>query len=177
MSFQRALVLGGSRSGKSALAERLVAALPPPHVYLATAEAHDTEMSDRISTHRERRGPNWCTVEAPKNISGALGTLPRESAVLLDCATLWLTNHMLAGSDLAAETQALLDGVHSFGGRIVTVSNEVGSGIVPENALARQFRDAQGVLNQRLAADADLVVLVAAGLPLVLKGRLPDGAA
>ncbi|WP_425051393.1 bifunctional adenosylcobinamide kinase/adenosylcobinamide-phosphate guanylyltransferase [Psychromarinibacter sp. S121] len=174
MSFQRALVLGGSRSGKSFLAERLVTGLQAPWTYLASAQAYDIEMSDRISTHKARRGADWRTIEEPKKISETLGTLPSDARVLFDCASLWLTNHLLGESDLGAETDRLLTSLSSFGGTLVTVSNEVGSGIVPENALARRFSDAQGLLNQRLAADADLVVLVVAGLPLVLKGALPE---
>lgn len=177
MSFQRALVLGGSRSGKSALAEGLVTAQPAPWIYLATAQAYDAEMTDRIDRHKARRGTGWRLIEEPKNISRSLGNMPEKGTILFDCATLWLSNHLLEGADIASETDALLSAIHSFDGRLVTVSNEVGSGIVPENALARRFRDLQGVLNQRLAAQADLVVLVAAGLPLVLKGRLPEGAA
>lgn len=103
--------------------------------------------------------------------------MPAHATILFDCATLWLSNHMLAGSDLEAECEALLSAIGSSPARIVTVTNEVGSGIVPGNALARRFRDAQGRLNQRLAAQADLAVLVAAGLPLVLKGQLPAGVA
>ncbi len=110
-------------------------------------------------------------------ISSVLAAAPADATVLFDCATLWLSNHMFAGSDLEAEGAALLSAIDRSPARIVTVTNEVGSGIVPENALARRFRDAQGRLNQQLAAQADLAVLVAAGLPLVLKGRLPEGAA
>ncbi|MDF0603035.1 bifunctional adenosylcobinamide kinase/adenosylcobinamide-phosphate guanylyltransferase [Psychromarinibacter sp. C21-152] len=177
MAFQRAVVLGGSRSGKSFFAERLVRDRPAPWIYLATSQAHDTEMEQRIAAHAARRGPGWQTVEEPKKISDTLGTLPEGSTVLLECATLWLSNHMLDDSDLAAETDALLAAIDAFPGRIVTVTSEVGSGVVPESALGRRFRDAQGLLNQRLAAQADLAVLVAAGLPLVLKGRLPEGIA
>ena len=174
MSFQRALVLGGSRSGKSFFAERLVTGCPAPWTYIASAQAYDLEMKDRIKTHKDRRGAGWRTMEEPKKIVETLGSLRSGACVLFDCASLWLTNHLLDESDLGAETDRLLTGLSSFDGTLVTVSNEVGSGIVPENALARRFADAQGILNQRLAADADLVVLVAAGLPLVLKGTLPE---
>lgn len=150
---------------------------PKPWVYLASAEAQDIEMTSRITAHKDRRGAGWATVEEPQKISAALEQLPSGASVLFDCATLWLSNHMLAGSDLQAETDALCKAIHSFDGTIVTVSNEVGSGIVPANAMARAFRDAQGALNQRLAAQADLAVLVVAGLPLVLKGQLPQGIA
>lgn len=177
MAFQRAFVLGGSRSGKSFLAERLVATRPHPWVYLATSQAYDTEMEDRIATHQQRRGAGWQTVEEPKKISRALEQVSPKATVLLECATLWLTNHMLDEADIAAETEALIDAIDAFPGHIVTVSSEVGSGLVPDTALGRRFRDAQGTLNQRLAAQADLAVFVAAGLPLVLKGTLPAGVA
>lgn len=148
---------------------------PAPWVYLATARAQDAEMKTRIAEHAARRRAGWRTVEEPENISSALEQIPRNGRVLFDCATLWLSNQMLAGNDLTAEIEALLSALDSFGGTIVTVSNEVGSGIVPDNALARRFRDAQGLLNQRLAAQAELAVLVTAGLPLALKGDMPGG--
>ncbi len=168
-------VTGGARSGKSALAERLALLGPAPRSYIATAEAWDDEMRERIARHRLDRGPGWRTVEAPLDLTAALArTL---GAVLVDCATLWLSNHMLAGHDPEAETAGLLAALAAAPGPVVGVSNEVGGGIVPENALARRFRDAQGRLNQRLAAQADLAVAVIAGLPVVLKGTLPEGAA
>ncbi len=168
------LVLGGARSGKSRFAEGLVTGSGLAPVYLATAEAHDAEMAARIAAHRaDRASQGWRTVEAPRDLAPALAAARAGESVLLDCATLWLSNALLAGADLAAEEQALLVALAGCAAPVVVVSNEVGFGIVPENALARAFRDAQGRLNQRLAAQAGLVVLVAAGLPLVLKGRLP----
>ncbi len=168
------LVLGGARSGKSRLAEALVLGSGLAPVYIATAEAHDDEMAARIASHRaDRDGRGWRTVEAPLDITAALAGVAAGEAALLDCATLWLSNALLAKADLAAEEAALLLALAACAAPVVVVSNEVGSGIVPDNALARAFRDAQGRLNQRLAAAAGLVVLVAAGLPLVLKGRLP----
>lgn len=167
-----ALVTGGARSGKSALAERLVRLGAAPHSYIATAEAWDDEMRDRITRHRQDRGTGWVTVEAPLDLPAALAEA--RGSVLIDCATLWLTNHMLAGNDPEAETARLLAALAAAPVPVVIVSNEVGWGIVPENALARRFRDAQGRLNQRLAAMADLAVLVVAGLPMVLKGTLPE---
>ncbi len=167
------LALGGAASGKSAFAEGLVGRASPARLYLATAEARDGEMRARIDRHRARRGAGWRTVEAPHDPRPALAAARPEEAVLLDCATLWLTNRMLAGADLAAEEDRLLAALAACPGPVVVVSNELGLGLVPETALGRRFRDAQGRLNQRLAAQADLVVLVAAGLPLVLKGALP----
>ena len=130
-------------------------------------------MRDRIARHRQDRGQGWETLDAPLDLAGALATIPADAAVLVDCATLWLTNHMLAEHDLALETDRLLASLFACPAPVVVVSNEVGWGIVPDNALARRFRDAQGRLNQQMAAQADLVVGVMAGLPIVLKGRLP----
>ena len=167
------LVVGGARSGKSAFAEGLLTASGRPRRYVATAEAWDDEMRDRIARHRADRGALWTTVEAPLHLAEALSAAKPGEAVLVDCATLWLTNHLLADHDLAAETAHLLDALAACLAPVVIVSNETGWGIVPENALARRFRDEQGRLNQRLAQQADLAVAVIAGLPLVLKGRLP----
>ena len=167
------LVVGGARSGKSAFAERLITATSRPRRYIATAQGWDDEMRRRISQHRQDRGPEWTTLEAPLDLVSALGTAPATDAVLVDCATLWLSNHLLADHDLDAESDAVLAALQGCPAPVVIVTNETGWGIVPDNALARRFRDAQGRLNQRLAASADLVVTVIAGLPLVLKGRLP----
>jgi adenosylcobinamide kinase/adenosylcobinamide-phosphate guanylyltransferase len=170
------LVIGGARSGKSAFAERLVGASGRAPVYLATAEAQDDEMAARIAAHRARR-PGWRTVEAPRELASALAGAAAGEIVLLDCATMWLSNALLAGADLAAEEARLIAALGACAGPVVVVTNEVGLSIVPDNALARAFRDAQGRLNQRLAASAGLVVAVWAGLPLVLKGALPGGMA
>ncbi len=167
------LVIGGARSGKSRFAESLVVRSARARVYIATAEAWDDEMRQRIRHHVQDRGANWTTVESPHDLTAALSLVTRDQVVLLDCATLWLTNRMLAGANLDAETAALLDAIRICPAPVVVVSNEVGWSIVPENALARAFRDAQGRLNQRLAAEAGLAVAVMAGLPLVLKGQLP----
>jgi adenosylcobinamide kinase/adenosylcobinamide-phosphate guanylyltransferase len=163
------LVLGGARSGKSRYAESLITALPPPWVYVATAEALDTEMTERIAVHRARRGGDWRTIEAPHDLAGAL-TAPAGAPVLVDCLTLWLSNRMLAQADVDAETGRLEEVLGRRASPVVLVSNEVGFGIVPDNALARRFRDLQGRLNQRMAARADRVVLMVAGLPLTVKG-------
>lgn len=166
------VILGGARSGKSRFAEALLSGWGRPRLYIATAEAWDDEMRARIAQHRAERGTGWRTLEAPQDPGAALAAARPEEAVLLDCATLWLTNRMLAGADLAAEAEALVAALAACPAPVVVVSNEVGWSIVPENALARRFRDEQGRLNQRLAAAADLAVAVIAGLPVVLKGRL-----
>jgi adenosylcobinamide kinase/adenosylcobinamide-phosphate guanylyltransferase len=164
-------VIGGARSGKSRYAEGLIAALPPPWTYVATAEALDAEMSERIGAHRARRGSQWRTIEAPRDLAAAL-TASATIPVLIDCLTLWLSNLMLADADIEAETERLEQALAAAEAPVIVVANEVGSGIVPEHALGRKFRDLQGVLNQHIAARADRVVLVVAGLPLVLKGKL-----
>ncbi|MGQ0611439.1 MAG: bifunctional adenosylcobinamide kinase/adenosylcobinamide-phosphate guanylyltransferase [Paracoccaceae bacterium] len=166
------LVIGGARSGKSRLAERLVRAAGLPKTYIATAEAWDDEMRARVAAHREGRGEDWACIEAPRDLPGALAAAPPGIA-LIDCATLWLTNVVLAEADIVAETEALLAALDARAGPVVIVTNELGWSIVPENALARRFRDEQGRLNQALAARAALVVTVIAGLPLVLKGQMP----
>ncbi len=170
------LVLGGASSGKTAWAERLVQGSGRAPVYLATGRPTDAEMAEKIARHRAARGVSWRTLEAPLDAAGALAGAEPGSCVLLDCATFWLSNHMEAGSDIAAQTEALLDALRACPAPVVVVSNEVGQGIVPGNALARAFRMEQGALNIRLAEAADLAVLITAGLPLVLKGRLPGGA-
>jgi adenosylcobinamide kinase/adenosylcobinamide-phosphate guanylyltransferase len=163
-------VLGGARSGKSRYAEELVMGSTPPWIYLATAEAHDDEMSAKIAEHQRRRDVRWHSVEAPLDLSGAIAAHGTNGkTVLIDCLTLWLSNVMLSGRDLIAEQQRLITALGSADGPVVAVSNEVGFGIVPDNALARKFRDAQGRLNMQVAAMADRVVLIAAGLPLILK--------
>jgi len=163
------LVTGGARSGKSAFAEQLVSKLGPEAVYLATAEAHDAEMAARIAAHRSRRGDRWTTREAPLDLVEALdatdGTAPR----LVDCLTLWLSNLMLAQSDWQTRGCALAEAIPRQTAPVVIVTNEVGSGIVPENALARAYRDAAGQLNQMIAAAVDDVYLVVSGMPVKVK--------
>lgn len=163
-------VLGGARSGKSRYAETLVTALPQPWVYIATAEARDDEMAARIAEHKARREAGWQTIEAPHELPEALNAAPQTSAVLVDCLTLWLSNLMHAKFDIEKMTAGLEEALAARAGATVLVANEVGLGIVPENALARAFRDAQGTLNQRLAGVADRVVMMVAGLPLTVKG-------
>src|SRR4051812_40176827 len=166
------LVLGGARSGKSAFAERLVRDSALQRIYLATATAGDDEMQARISHHRIQRGDGWRTIEEPLEL---VPTLARESAkdraVLVDCLTLWLSNLMHAGRDAEAETRRLADWLGKAQHPVVLVSNEVGLGLVPETPLGRSFRDAQGRLNQAIAAAVPNVVFIAAGLPLRLKGQ------
>jgi adenosylcobinamide kinase/adenosylcobinamide-phosphate guanylyltransferase len=162
------LVLGGARSGKSRYAENLLQSAAPPWHYLATAEAGDEEMRQRIAQHRARRGAPWQTLEVPLDLTDAVGGM-RTGALMIDCLTLWLSNILLSQRDIDAECDRLIAALEMAPGPIVAVSNEVGLGIVPDTPLGRQFRDAQGRLNQRVAAIADHVVLMAAGLPLSLK--------
>lgn len=169
--FRTALILGGARSGKSRYAEGIARAMGRDRVYVATAQAHDDEMARRIEAHVAARGDGWRTMEAPLDLTAALEA--EGDVLLVDCLTLWLTNLMLAERDPAAETDRLLASLKAATAPVILVSNEVGLGIVPDNALARRFRDAQGVLNQRIAEQADLVVFMAAGLPLVMKGAAP----
>ena len=163
------LVLGGARSGKSAYAESLFEGMETP-VYLATGAAGDGEMSERIARHRERRGEQWRTVEEPIGLAASLMRESRpEQPVLVDCLTLWLGNLMAGGREVVPACDALLRVLPNLRGPVVLVSNEVGWGIVPDNKMARDFRDHAGELHQRIAAIADSVVLVTAGLPLTLK--------
>ncbi len=164
------LILGGARSGKSRLAEELALQRKGPLAYIATAEAWDDEMRERIARHKARRDGRWRNIEAPLGVAEELQAVPVDTAaVLVDCLTLWLSNQMHAGGDVDAETANLLDALGAARCPVIVVSNEVGLGIVPENRLARDFRDAQGRLNQQVAAIADHVIFTAAGLPLVLK--------
>ena len=167
------LVLGGARSGKSRFAEQTARAHGKPLIYIATAEAHDDEMRARIAQHQEARGSDWQTIEGPQDLAAELAAATDpERAVLIDCLTLWLSNRLLAEADLDAECEALVNVLDARAGPVVAVSNEVGLSIVPDNALARRFRDAQGRLNQAVASVATHVTFIAAGLPLTLKS--PD---
>lgn len=163
------LLIGGARSGKSRHAEELVSACPSPWTYLATAQAFDDEMRARVAEHRSRRDARWLTVEAPLDLVGALAAAPEGQPILVDCLTLWLSNVMLAERGVEAECAALAEALARPRGPWFAVSNEVGQGIVPDNALARRFRDAQGRLNQMVAAKADSVILMVAGLPMMVK--------
>ena len=164
------LLVGGARSGKSRLALERAQALPGELIYVATGEALDAEMSKRIARHRAERGPRWRTVEAPLDLSDAIARESREENVLVvDCLTLWLSNLILGERDVEAATATLLEVLERRRGTVLLVSNEVGMGIVPENALARRFRDDAGRLNQAVAQVADEVLLVCAGLALRMK--------
>jgi len=167
------LVLGGAASGKSAFAEGLAKAGGQPATYIATAQAFDDEMAQKIARHKAQRGAGWHTIEEPLDLPRALAQAPKGQPILIDCATLWLTNVILGDHDLLQHQQDALAAIASAPGPVVIVSNEVGYGLVPENALSRRSRNAQGRLNQDLARRADLVVTIMAGLPLVLKGSLP----
>jgi adenosylcobinamide kinase/adenosylcobinamide-phosphate guanylyltransferase len=164
------LVLGGARSGKSRHAEALVEGQPGPCVYLATAEAGDQDMAERIRRHQARRGRRWQTLEEPIDLVDALrGAARSDGAVLVDCLTLWLSNLLGAERDVETETEGLVAALPGLAGPVVFVSNEVGLGIVPEGALARAFVDHAGRLHQAVATAAQSVLFMAAGLPLVLK--------
>ncbi len=163
------LVLGGAASGKSAYAENLVLETGLAPVYIATAQVFDDEMAQKIARHQQIRGTGWHTIEEPIGVAKALVGVSSDQAVLLDCATLWLSNIILGDHDLAEETATLIAALLACKGPVVVVSNEVGMSIVPDNALSRQFRNAQGALNQAIATEADRVVAVMAGLPMVLK--------
>lgn len=163
------LFLGGARSGKSRLAQEAAEAWPGPLVYCATAQAGDAEMAERIARHRADRGPRWQTVECPVDLPEAIGAA-RGDAIVVDCLTLWLANLMFAEHDLDAACAALLEAMAAAPAPLYLVSNEVGLGIVPETPLGRRFRDEAGRLNQMVAAKADKVVFIAAGLSLNLKG-------
>ena len=165
------LVLGGARSGKSRYAETLIKSAAASGTYCATAEPGDAEMRARIAAHRARRGALWWTVEEPLAVAAVIAAeASAERPLLIDCLTLWLSNLLLADRAPEEETAALVAALRLAASPVVLVANEVGLGLVPETALGRAFRDAAGRLNQEVAAVADRVVFVAAGLPLVLKG-------
>ncbi|WCT79614.1 bifunctional adenosylcobinamide kinase/adenosylcobinamide-phosphate guanylyltransferase [Novosphingobium humi] len=162
------LILGGARSGKSRYGQARIEGFAGPLTYIATAQAFDDEMAERIARHQADRGPRWRTVEAPLDLAEAIAAV-RDGAVLVDCLTLWVSNLILAERDCDAAGMALCAGLADCRVPVALIANEVGLGIVPDNALARRFRDAAGWLNQRIAKTVDEVVFVAAGLPLVLK--------
>ena len=170
-SGQVVLVLGGARSGKSHFAEQLVCASGHERHYLATGRAYDDEMVQRIARHRVDRGEGWVTHEVPLDLPQHLARVDAPGrAILVDCLTLWVTNLMMGESDMAAAGDALVAQLDTCSAQVVLVSNEVGLGIVPDNRMAREFRDHAGRLHQRIAAMADEAYFIAAGLPLKLKG-------
>ncbi len=163
-------VLGGARSGKSRYALSRAEALPGALVFVATAQILDSEMDSRIARHREERGPRWRTIEEPIDLARVVRTEAGADRVLLiDCLTLWASNLMLAERDIDAATGALVAALGEARGPVILVANEVGLGIVPDNALARRFRDVAGTVNQTVAACVDEAVFMAAGLPMRLK--------
>lgn len=167
-------VTGGARSGKSRLAEELAQGYGAPLGYIATGMAGDAEMAQRIARHRARRGPAWRTIEEPSDLAGAIKANEGScTALLVDCVTLWLTNLLLSHGDAGRaleEVEALIRILPSLKAPLILVSNEVGMGIVPENGLARAFRDLAGEANEMLAKAADEVYVMFSGLPLKLKG-------
>lgn len=163
------LITGGARSGKSLRAESRARAFPGHPVYVATAEARDAEMEERIANHRARRGTDWIEREVPLDLVHALTETDGGGARLVDCLTLWLSNLLHSDRDWSREVTQLADALPRLKGPVVMVTNEVGLGIVPDNALARSFRDAAGIMNQTIAAIADEVEFVVAGLPMKLK--------
>lgn len=163
------LVIGGARSGKSRIAETRTLGFGLRATYIATAEPRDAEMAARIAAHQARRGEGWVTHAEPLDLTGALAATDGSGPRLVDCLTLWLTNLMLGGHDWRVEGRALASALQQQSDPVVIVTNEVGGGIVPDNALAREFRDAAGILNQWVASVADEVILTVAGLPLKVK--------
>jgi adenosylcobinamide kinase/adenosylcobinamide-phosphate guanylyltransferase len=171
---RRVLVLGGARSGKSRTAQDLAEAASEKRIYIATAQAHDDEMRDRIVRHQAERDDQWRTCEAPLDLVEAIRAQTGPGrVVLVDCLTLWLSNVLLAGRDVEPDTKQLAQAIGDAAGPLILVSNEVGQGIVPATPLGRAFRDAQGRLNQQVAAVCDAVVFVAAGCPVILKPAPP----
>lgn len=163
-------MLGGAASGKSSHAETLLNQCPEELIYLASAECYDDEMREKVNIHIARRGPRWTTIEEPLAAADVIAALEPGQTCLFDCATLWLSNHMLADNDIALEQERLLAALNTSAVPVVIVSNEVGQGIVPETPLGRRFREAQGRLNIALAAQAARVIHVVAGIPRTIKG-------
>lgn len=169
------LVLGGARSGKSDFAEKLTLFADCVPKYVATAYAGDSEMKARIAAHRKKRGRAWGLIETQTGLVNVIERAGPSQILLVDCLTLWLSNIMHAGHDIEAEFAGLLRAAAKSEAKLVFVSNELGMGLVPETRLGREFRDYQGRLNQIIAQKADLTIFVVAGLPMTLKGALPEG--
>ena len=173
MSTDLTFIFGGASSGKSSYAEGVVASYGRAKVYVATSRVFDAEMRQKVQDHVTDRGDGWITIEEPLDIARAFSNCTADQVILLDCATMWRTNVILDELDVDAEVDKFLNTLSAAPCPVVVVSNETGLGIVPENALARRFRVAQGRLNARIAARAETVVFVAAGLPIAMKGTLP----
>jgi adenosylcobinamide kinase / adenosylcobinamide-phosphate guanylyltransferase len=175
MAAEHVLVLGGARSGKTSFAERLAMRVGQRPVYLATAETLDREMRERVETHRRTRAGRFATIEEPINLTDAIIEASKDfDVIVVDCLTLWITNLLMAGQDVAGLVEELAVALRQIKrARVILISNEVGLGIVPENALARSFRDLAGAAHQRLAEICTDVYFVAAGLPLTMKGSAP----
>ncbi|MCX7823658.1 MAG: bifunctional adenosylcobinamide kinase/adenosylcobinamide-phosphate guanylyltransferase [Syntrophobacterales bacterium] len=167
------LILGGARSGKSRYAEKIISSFPssPPYLYVATAKALDEEMAERIKSHKARRGKEWITYEEPLRLGQLLEKLnSSQSPVLIDCLTIWLSNLLIAQENIEEEVEKLCDSIHDGNfPLVVMVSNEVGLGIVPENELARKFRDVVGWVHQRIASQCTHVTWMIAGIPVMVK--------
>ena len=174
MTNEIILITGGARSGKSQYAEQRVRAMGGRSVYVATAEANDEEMAQRIAEHRKRRGQQWRTIEEPLELTQALlAERGKTDCALVDCLTLWLSNLLLRHNDKYASEKVdeLIEKLTQLNFHLVLVTNEVGWGIVPDNPLARKFRDLAGWTNQRMAQAANEVVLMVAGIPMIAKSR------
>ena len=163
------LITGGTRSGKSSFAEKRTLSYGTPVLYIATAQAFDEEMENRIQLHQQRRGDEWRTISEPLAIANILTSLDRQGACLVDCLTLWLSNLIFAEEDISKATSSLIEAIAARRDPVILVTNEVGGGIVPENALARRFRDEAGRLNQIVAEAVDEVYTCISGIPLKLK--------
>ena len=166
------LVTGGARSGKSSFAEKRTKQLGSSLVYVATSEIIDSEMKDRVAEHQARRGSEWQTLNAPMNLAEALIEADGKGPCLVDCLTFWLNNLMFHNEDIVAATKGLITALKQRSDPVVLVTNEVGSGIVPENALARRFRDEAGRMNQTISQIADEVYVSISGIPLQIKPNL-----
>lgn len=166
-------VIGGAASGKSECAEQLVYKSGQEMIYLATGQARDDEMRQKIHKHVDRRGDDWSLIEEPIDLIGVLSKCDAGQIVLLDCATMWLSNLFEANSDIESQVIALCDALPNLPPKVIIVTNELGMGVVPDHPLSRRFREAHGRMNQKLAAVSNLAVMVVAGLPSVLKGQMP----
>ena len=174
MTFDLTLVLGGAASGKSAWAERHVLSFSTQPIYIATAQAYDDEMKKKVLLHQLRRSTHWRTFEEPLALVKQLSAFRKSETVLIDCATMWLSNLLLQDQNILRASDGLCEYLPTFEGQVVIVSNEVGHSVVPSTKLGRRFQSDQGHLNQKLANIADRVVMVIAGLPMLLKGMLPE---